>query len=127
LNSAPVPEVVVLLRNQILIGAIMKRSDLEMLSTEELWVLHEKVTTTLNAKIRAEKKVLEDRLAQLNGRFLVEQTSQTPERRPYPTVFPRFRNPEQPSETWAGRGKKPRWLTAQLKSGKQIEDFRIDF
>ena len=49
-----------------------KRSDLKMLSTEELWVLHEKVETTLNAKIRAEKKVLEDRLAQLNGRFRVE-------------------------------------------------------
>jgi DNA-binding protein H-NS len=104
----------------------MKRLDLEMLSTEELWVLHEKLATTLNAKIRAEKKVLEDRLAQLNGRFRVEQTSQTPERRPYPTVFPKFRNPKQPSETWTGRGKKPRWLTEQLKSGKQLDDFRID-
>jgi DNA-binding protein H-NS len=104
----------------------MKRSDLEMLSTEELWVLHEKVATTLNAKIGAEKKVLEDRLAQLNGRFRVVQTSQTPERRPYPTVFPKFRNPKRPSETWTGRGKKPRWLTAQLKSGKPIDDFRID-
>ena len=41
------------------------------------------------------------------------------------TVFPKFRNPEQPSETWAGRGKKPRWLTAQLRSGKQLDDFRI--
>jgi DNA-binding protein H-NS len=71
--------------------------------------------------------VLEDRLSQLNARFCVEQTSQTAERRPYPTVFPKFRNPEQPSETWAGRGKKPRWLTAQLKSGKQIDDFRINF
>jgi DNA-binding protein H-NS len=104
----------------------MKHSDLEMLSSEELWVLHEKVATTLIAKIRAEKKVLEERLAQLNGWFRVEQTSQTPERRSYPTVFPKFRNPKQPSETWTGRGKKPRWLTAQLKSGKPIDDFRID-
>ena len=104
----------------------MKRSDVEILSTEELWVLHQKITATLNAKISAEKKVIEDRLAQLNGWFGVEQTSETPERRPYPTVFPKFRNPEQPSETWTGRGKKPRWLTAQLKSGKQINDFRIE-
>ena len=104
----------------------MKRSDAEILSTEELWVLHQKVKTTLKARIIAEKKVLEDWLLQLNGRFRVEQTRETPERRFYPTVFPKFRNPEQPSETWAGRGKKPRWLTAQLKSGKQIDDFRID-
>jgi len=47
-------------------------------------------------------------------------------RRAYPRVFPKYRNPAEPSETWAGRGKKPRWLTAQLKSGKQIDDFRID-
>ena len=47
-------------------------------------------------------------------------------RRPYPQVFPKYRNPVEPSETWAGRGKKPRWLTAQLESGKQIDDFRID-
>jgi hypothetical protein len=47
-------------------------------------------------------------------------------RRSYPQVFPKYRNPAEPSETWAGRGKRPRWLTAQLKSGKQIDDFRID-
>ena len=104
----------------------MKRSDVEILSTEELWVLHQKVTATLKAKIIAENKVLEDRLSQLIGRFRVEQTNETTERRSYPTVFPKFRNPEQPSETWTGRGKKPRWLTAQLKSGKQINDFRIE-
>jgi DNA-binding protein H-NS len=104
----------------------MKRSNLEILSTEELWVLHQKIAARLKAKIIAEQKVLEDRLSQLNGRFSVEQTSKTPERRSYRTVFPKFRNPEQPSETWAGRGKKPRWLTAQLKSGKQIDDFRIE-
>jgi DNA-binding protein H-NS len=106
--------------------SIMKRRDLERLSIEELEVLRQKTTATLTAKIGAEKKVLEDRLSQLNGRSSVEQTSETPERRPYPTVFPKFRNPEQPSETWAGRGKKPRWLVAQLKSGKQIDDFRIE-
>jgi DNA-binding protein H-NS len=108
------------------LGAIMKRNDLEILPSDELWVLHQKIMATLKAKISAEKKVLEDRLSQLNGRFRAKQTSETPERRSYPTVFPKFRNPEQPSETWAGRGKKPRWLTAQLKSGKQIDDFRID-
>jgi DNA-binding protein H-NS len=102
----------------------MKRSNLETLSTEELWLLNNKVTAKLKAKIIVEKNVLEDRLARLNGRLRVEQTSKTPKRRF--TVFPKFHNPEQPSETWAGRGKKPRWLTAQLKLGKQIDDFRIE-
>jgi DNA-binding protein H-NS len=48
-------------------------------------------------------------------------------RRPYPVVIPKYRNPERPSETWAGRGKTPRWLAAQLKSGKRIDDFRIRY
>src|SRR5438105_12609357 len=86
----------------------MKRSTLEILSTEELWALHDRVTATLTARINAEKKVLEDRLAKLNGRPPVAQIGETPKRRSYPTVFPKFRNPEQPWETWAGRGKKPR-------------------
>jgi DNA-binding protein H-NS len=83
-------------------GAIMKRSDFEILSTEELWVLHQKVVAKLKAKIIAEKKVLEDRLSQLNGRLRVEQTGETRERRSYPTVFPKFRNPEQPSKNLGG-------------------------
>jgi DNA-binding protein H-NS len=113
--------------NQIIFGGDHEaQRPCEILPSDELWVLHQKITATLKAKISAEKKVLEDRLSQLNGRFRAKQTSETPERRSYPTVFPKFRNPEQPSETWAGRGKKPRWLTAQLKSGKQIDDFRID-
>ena len=46
-------------------------------------------------------------------------------RRPYPPVSPKYRNPDQPSETWSGRGKQPRWLVAQLRLGKRIEDFSI--
>jgi len=40
-------------------------------------------------------------------------------------VAPKYRNPENPSETWAGRGLKPRWLAAALKSGKKLEHFAI--
>jgi DNA-binding protein H-NS len=104
----------------------MRRSDFESLSTYQLEVLLKKIAATLKAKISAEKKLLEDRLAQLNGSLRFEQSTKNPERRPYPAVLPKYRNPEQPSETWAGRGKKPRWVIAQLRSGKQIDDFLID-
>jgi hypothetical protein len=46
-------------------------------------------------------------------------------RRPYPKVLPKFRNPGNSAETWCGRGKQPRWLTAQLAAGRNIEEFRI--
>jgi len=38
----------------------------------------------------------------------------------------RFRNPDNPSETWAGRGLRPRWLVAALKSRKKkLADFAV--
>jgi DNA-binding protein H-NS len=40
-------------------------------------------------------------------------------------VAPKYRNPENPAETWAGRGLRPRWLVAALKGGKKVEDFAI--
>lgn len=36
-----------------------------------------------------------------------------------------YRNPKKRSETWAGRGNKPRWLAAALKQGKKLESFAI--
>ncbi|MDH5824769.1 H-NS histone family protein [Luteimonas sp. RD2P54] len=40
-------------------------------------------------------------------------------------VAPKYRNPANKAETWTGRGKQPRWLAAQVKKGKKVEDFLI--
>src|SRR5262245_3241031 len=40
-------------------------------------------------------------------------------------VAPEYRNPANPSETWAGRGGKPRWMQALLAQGKTMDDFKI--
>lgn len=37
----------------------------------------------------------------------------------------KYRHPEDPSLTWAGRGKQPNWLKAELEKGKNIEDFAV--
>ncbi|NOJ40378.1 H-NS histone family protein [Bradyrhizobium sp. WSM 1791] len=95
------------------------------MSTDELWALHEEVAARLATTLLAQKRLLEDRLKQLKGVVEAERTKSSTGRRPYPTVVPKFRNPDRPSETWAGRGKTPRWLAAKLKSGKRIDDFRI--
>ena len=112
----------------------MNRNDFKSMSTGELWALHEEIATRLAAALTAEKSVLENRLRQLQRGIETQPAahaakssdanSSTP-RRPYPAVVPKYRNPDRPSETWAGRGKTPRWLAAQLKSGKRIDDFRI--
>ena len=40
----------------------MKQSDLDSMSLDELFMLHERLTATLSAKITAEKEALKDRL-----------------------------------------------------------------
>ncbi len=40
-------------------------------------------------------------------------------------VAPKYRNPVNPKETWAGRGKQPKWLAAETSKGKKLEDFLI--
>jgi len=101
-----------------------KPADLELMSVEELWELRSKINSALESRITAEKTKLERRLQELQSSD-VSNESVHRERRPYPKVFPKYRNPERPAETWSGRGKKPRWLTAQIKSGRKIDDFRI--
>jgi DNA-binding protein H-NS len=105
----------------------MKPHDLESMSVEDLWSLHEFVASVLTRKISAEKTRLDERLRQLDLSGEPDQVKKMSRaRRPYPQVFPKYRNPAKPSETWAGRGKQPRWLTAQLRSGKRLDDFRIE-
>jgi DNA-binding protein H-NS len=41
------------------------------------------------------------------------------------TVPAKYANPDDPSETWTGRGRKPRWLTAKLQDGARMEKFLI--
>ena len=41
------------------------------------------------------------------------------------TVAPKYINPENRSETWTGRGRKPRWLVAKLGKGSKMTDFAI--
>lgn len=105
----------------------MDSHDFETMSMDELWSLQEEVVAFLASKLLAEKARLDQQLRLLLGPHAAQANTNEIRhtRRPYPPVFPKYRNPAQPSETWAGRGKQPRWLIAQLRSGKQLDDFRI--
>jgi DNA-binding protein H-NS len=110
-----------------------KNLNLDAMSIDEMWQLHEEISRILSVRLTSEKRELEKRLAQL--RHEKEMPSSVPvdkppkgaarERRKYPRVFPKYRNPNEPTETWSGRGKQPRWLTTALKTGHSIEEFVI--
>jgi DNA-binding protein H-NS len=104
----------------------MKPTDLESMSVDELWSLRALLIAVLTGKMSAEKTKIDRQLRQLGLGAAPNNSKKIPHaRRPYPQVFPKYSNPAKPSETWAGRGKQPRWLTAQLRAGKKLDDFRI--
>lgn len=37
----------------------------------------------------------------------------------------KYANPENKSDTWTGRGRKPNWLVERLKKGAKLPDFEI--
>lgn len=40
-------------------------------------------------------------------------------------VAPKYRNPSNSAETWAGRGKQPKWLAAETGQGRSLDEFLI--
>lgn len=110
-----------------------KKMNLDAMSVDEIWLLHEEIERILPVRLRAEKRALEKRLEQL--RHDVKQADpaepsgdedllRTPKRK-YPPVYPKYQNPKEPTETWSGRGNMPRWLVAALKAGHTLEEFAI--
>ena len=101
----------------------MKSNDFSSMGIDELWSLHEQVSSLLARKISEEKAKLEKRLRTLE--IPVNAMGLHQRRRPYPKVLPKYQNPNDPEEKWSGRGRQPHWVKAQLKSGKKLERFLI--
>ena len=105
----------------------MRKPDLKEMEFDELMALHDKLTKILARKMIAEKLELEDRLATLRETTTAHTPQLKPDgipRRRYAKVLPKYRNPLS-SETWSGRGKKPRWLIAAINAGHKMEEYEI--
>ena len=99
---------------------MIRKANFASMSVEELWKIYEEISDRLEAQKLAEKKILERRLVDLHPAKIDLKA-----RRPYPPVVPKFANPDDPSQVWSGRGKRPRWVTEKLASGLALEDLSI--
>ena len=85
----------------------MKPPNFQTMPVEELWELYAQLGHLLATKLKAEKRRVEQRLQQAARAILVHVPSAKRPRRPYPKVHPKYQNPYNPSQIWAGRGKRP--------------------
>jgi DNA-binding protein H-NS len=100
--------------------------NLKSMSLDRLVNLRDQVNSTLSAKVVDHRRSLESELSKLS-RFQGRATTMSAFGRGAArgSVAPKYRNPQNPSETWAGRGLKPRWMSAAIKTGKKMDDFLI--
>lgn len=101
--------------------------NLHDLSLKELKDLQAQVAKAVASfEDRTKKAALAEleEMARARGYTLAELTGTAVVRKRAPAV-PKYANPADASDTWSGRGRKPRWFEAALKSGKRPEDLAI--
>jgi DNA-binding protein H-NS len=105
---------------------------LTSMSFDDLIALRDNVARMISSKAGSTRRELEAKLAALDGlgfgiggggakRGPKPRGSKLKGRK----VPPKYRNPKNREETWAGRGATPRWLRAELKAGHKLEEFAI--
>jgi DNA-binding protein H-NS len=98
---------------------------LKTMPIAKLQQLKSQVEAAISAKVTERRRELELELSKLAGFGSRGRATKFAGRGRKGPVAPKYRNSENPAETWAGRGLKPRWLTAAIKGGKKLEDFLI--
>ena len=101
---------------------------IKSMAFDDLVVMRAQIDAEIESRISKQRMRLIEAIADLRGTVPTKSSS---ERRgkAHPLkgreLPPLYRNPKNAEETWAGRGNRPRWLTAALKSGKKMESFLI--
>jgi len=101
--------------------------DLNSMSLKDLKDLQGQVNRAIASfEDRMKRKAVEEleEKARALGYSLGELLGSVPTRKRAPAK-PKYANPADPSDTWSGRGRKPRWVEAALKAGKTLDDLAI--
>lgn len=105
--------------------------DISQLSVEELKRLQEEAEALIASK---KDEAVEDAYQQITAiaekvgltiEQILEYGASKRKKSVRKAVEPRYRSKANPSDTWTGRGKQPRWLVAELDKGAKLEDFLI--
>jgi DNA-binding protein H-NS len=103
----------------------MGMAPLKSMSVANLTDLKGKVEAAIAEKIMARRKELEMELSELERHDPSGKRAKARSRGKGGPIAPKYRNPKDPSQTWAGRGLQPLWLRDAIKSGKKLDSFLI--
>ena len=104
-----------------------RTNGLEKMSYAELSEMETQIERLKIERQNSERNALRQRLidmAKAHGFEIHELFGK--DRKVKGTVAPKYRDPKNPGNTWAGRGRMPRWMSAATKGGRaKREDFLI--
>ena len=101
--------------------------DINSLSLKELKDLQSQVAKAIATFVDRKKKdaIAElEEIARAKGYTLAELTGIPATRKRTPATA-KYANPADSSDTWSGRGRKPRWFVAAINAGRKPEDLAI--
>ncbi|EEE38985.1 DNA-binding protein, H-NS family [Rhodobacteraceae bacterium KLH11] len=102
--------------------------DFDKMSRKELLELRGQVEKALKrAETRERKEALKaaENAAAEYGFSLSELSGDVAKSAKGPKAAAKYRNPNDPTQTWTGRGRKPQWVHDVLKAGADISDLEI--
>lgn len=107
----------------------MPKINLDDFSISELIELQSDIEKAITKRQEAEKADLRAQMQAMAAKagytideLLVDGKSAG---KPRAAAKPKYRNPENASETWSGRGRKPKWVVAYLEAGNALENALI--
>ncbi len=103
-------------------------TDLNQLSETELQSLLENAGRALKERQYSKRKEviaqIKELAASIGVNVEIQETGKKLDRRSA-AVPARYRNPDDPTQTWTGRGLKPKWMQALIAAGRSPSEFEI--
>ena len=103
----------------------MASVNVDKLSLKELLVLEAQIGSAITAAREREHIELKHELASIAEKRGFSLRELFGGRGKGKASAPKYANPDDRSQTWTGRGRKPNWLIAKVKKGATLEQLAI--
>jgi DNA-binding protein H-NS len=108
----------------------MALPNIDRLSLEQLLELEQEIDALLGQRRAEALQLLRQKCEELAAESGFELSEIIGVRMGRPSkktskVAPKYMHPNDPSLTWAGRGRQPKWLVAELEKGRKLESFLV--
>lgn len=100
--------------------------DLDSMELEELLIHQENIKKIIKHKQKDQREAAMTEMQAIAIKLGYSSLEEFLEARHMEEIFAsKYRNPENPNQKWAGRGRKPKWVNEYLKGEGTLEDLLV--